>query len=130
MSTQDIKDRVLGIEGTAVTLTIDRGGEVFDVDVIRGVVNSTVFAYAEDDYIIMELNSFGETTADECKKYLDAYPGYDKIIIDLHIIVSYGVNISSVASNLISNVKYKVEEFSGLKVEKINVLVEGMRAID
>ena len=54
----------------------------------------------------------------------------NKIIIDLHIIVSYGVNISSVASNLISNVKYKVEEFSGLKVEKINVLVEGVRAID
>ncbi len=54
----------------------------------------------------------------------------NKIVIDLHIIVSYGVNISSVASNLISNVKYKVEEFSGLKVEKINVLVEGVRAID
>jgi carboxyl-terminal processing protease len=83
MSTQDIKDRVLGIEGTAVTLTIDRGGEVFDVDVIRGVVNSTVFDYAEDDYIIMEPNSFGASTAEACKKYLDAYPGYDKIIIDL-----------------------------------------------
>ncbi len=54
----------------------------------------------------------------------------NKIIIDLHIIVSYGVNIASVANNLISNVKYKVEEFSGLKIEKINVLVEGVRAID
>ncbi len=52
------------------------------------------------------------------------------ITIDLHIIVSYGVSISAVASNLISDVKYKVEEFSGLKVEKINVLVEGVRAID
>ncbi|MCQ2537127.1 MAG: Asp23/Gls24 family envelope stress response protein [Lachnospiraceae bacterium] len=52
------------------------------------------------------------------------------ITIDLHIIVSYGVSISAVASNLISDVRYKVEEFSGLKVEKINVLVEGVRAID
>lgn len=52
------------------------------------------------------------------------------ITIDLHIIVSYGVSISAVASNLISDVKYKVEEFSGLKVEKINVLVEGVRNID
>ena len=83
MSTQEIKERVLGIEGTVVTLRIERGSEEFDVDVIRGVVNSTVFAYTENDYIIMELNSFGETTADECMKYLDAYPDYDKIIIDL-----------------------------------------------
>ena len=28
------------------------------------------------------------------------------------------------------NVKYKVEEFTGMRVEKINILVEGVRAID
>lgn len=52
------------------------------------------------------------------------------ITIDLHIIVAYGVSISAVADNLISNVKYNVEDFSGLKVEKINVFVEGVRVID
>lgn len=55
---------------------------------------------------------------------------YNKITIDLHIIVSYGVSISAVADNLISNVKYNVEEFSGLEVEKINIFVEGVRVID
>ena len=45
----------------------------------------------------------------------------NEIVIDLHIIVSYGVSISA-ADNLISNVKYNVEEFSGLKVSKINIL--------
>lgn len=54
----------------------------------------------------------------------------NKIIIDLHIIVSYGVSISAVAENLISNVKYKVEEFTGMEVEKINIYVEGVRVID
>ena len=54
----------------------------------------------------------------------------NKITIDLHIIVSYGVSISAVADNLINNVKYKVEKFSGLSVEKINVYVEGVRVID
>lgn len=54
----------------------------------------------------------------------------NKISIDLHIIVAYGVSISAVAENLISNVKYKVEEFTGLEVEKINVLVEGVRVVD
>ena len=52
------------------------------------------------------------------------------ITIDLHIIVSYGVSISAVTDNLISNVKYKVEEFAGLPVERISVFVEGVRVID
>ncbi len=54
----------------------------------------------------------------------------NNIVIDLHIIVSYGVSISAVADNLISNVKYNVEEFSGLHVKKINIFVEGVRVID
>lgn len=54
----------------------------------------------------------------------------NKITIDLHIIVSYGVSISAVADNLIGNVKYKIEEFAGLPVERINVFVEGVRVID
>lgn len=54
----------------------------------------------------------------------------NKLKIDLHIIVAYGVRISTVAENLIENVKYKVEEFAGMEVEKINVLVEGVRIVD
>ena len=52
------------------------------------------------------------------------------ISIDFHVIVSYGVSISTVADNLIENVKYKVEEFTGMPVEKINIYVEGVRVID
>ena len=50
--------------------------------------------------------------------------------IDFHVIVAYGVSISTVADNLIESVKYKVEEFTGMKVEKINIYVEGVRVID
>lgn len=52
------------------------------------------------------------------------------ITLDFHIIVAYGVSISAVTDNLISNVKYKVEEFSGMTVDKINVYIEGVRVID
>lgn len=54
----------------------------------------------------------------------------NKISLDFHVIVSYGISISAVADNLISNVKYKVEEFTGMTLEKINIYVEGVRAID
>ena len=52
------------------------------------------------------------------------------LTIDFHLIVAYGVNILAVSDNLISNVKYKVEEFTGFPVEKINIFVEGVRVLD
>ena len=54
----------------------------------------------------------------------------NKITIDFHVIVSYGVSISTVSDNLIETVRYKVEEFTGIKVEKISSYVEGVRVID
>ena len=54
----------------------------------------------------------------------------NKVTLEFHVIVAYGVSISAVSDNLISNVKYKVEEFTGLSIEKINILVEGVRVID
>ena len=52
------------------------------------------------------------------------------VTLDFHIIVTYGVSISAVTDNLISNVKYRVEEFAGMPVDKINIYIEGVRVID
>lgn len=54
----------------------------------------------------------------------------NKVSLDFHVIVSYGVSIRAVADNLIANVKYKVEAFTGIEVDKINIMVEGVRVID
>ena len=54
----------------------------------------------------------------------------NRISLDFHVIVAYGISISAVADNLIENVKYKVEEFTGMTVDKINIYVEGVRVID
>lgn len=54
----------------------------------------------------------------------------NKLTLNFHIIIAYGVSILAVTDNLISNVKYKVEEFTGIEIEKINIFVEGVRVID
>ena len=54
----------------------------------------------------------------------------NRISLDFHVIVSYGVSISAVSNNLLENVKYKVESFTGMEVEKITIYVEGVRVID
>lgn len=54
----------------------------------------------------------------------------NKISIDFHVIVAYGVSISAVSINLIDSIKYKVEEFTGMEVDNVRILVEGVRVID
>ena len=54
----------------------------------------------------------------------------NKLTLDFHVIVSYGVSILAVSDNLIDNVKYKVEAFTGMEIEKFNIFVEGVRVID
>lgn len=51
-----------------------------------------------------------------------------KLIIDLHIAVTYGVNISAIVKSIVHKVRYTVEESTGLKVAKVNVYVDSMTA--
>ncbi|QOV20755.1 Asp23/Gls24 family envelope stress response protein [Blautia liquoris] len=67
---------------------------------------------------------------DNLKHGIDVTIEDNKISLEFHVIVAYGVSISAVTDNLISNVKYKVEEFTGMDIEKIRILVEGVRVID
>ena len=67
---------------------------------------------------------------DNLKHGIDVTIEDNKISLEFHVIVAYGVSISAVTDNLISNVKYKVEEFTGMDIEKICILVEGVRVID
>jgi len=54
----------------------------------------------------------------------------NRISLTFQCIVAYGVSILTVADNLVDSVKYKVEEFTGMPVDRIDVLVEGVRVID
>lgn len=53
-----------------------------------------------------------------------------EITLDFHVIVAYGVGISTVCRNLKDTVKYQVEAFTGMKVREINIFVEGVRVTD
>mgnify|MGYP000856870947 FL=1 len=52
----------------------------------------------------------------------------NKLIIDLHIRVIYGMNISAIAKSIVNKVRYTVEQATGLEVQKVNVFVDGMKA--
>ena len=67
---------------------------------------------------------------DSLKHGINVTLNENKISLVFHVIVAYGVSIRAVSDNLIANVKYKVEAFTGIEVENINILVEGVRVID
>ena len=51
----------------------------------------------------------------------------DRIIIDLDIILKYGVSINAVAESVRRLVKYNVEQFTGMLVDSVNINVVGVK---
>jgi len=52
------------------------------------------------------------------------------VVIDLYIIVGYGVKISEVAANVMERVRYTTENLTGLTVAQVNVNVQGVRVLE
>lgn len=50
----------------------------------------------------------------------------EDLIIELHISVSYGVNISAIVESIVNKVRYTVEEATDLKVSKVNVHIDAL----
>ncbi len=51
----------------------------------------------------------------------------DRIFIDVSVIVKYGVSIKAVVEALKESIKYKVEKFTGMLVDTMNVKVMGVK---
>ena len=51
----------------------------------------------------------------------------DRIYIDVNVLIKYGVSINAVAESLKEGVKYKVEKFTGMIVDTVNVNILGVK---
>ncbi len=51
----------------------------------------------------------------------------DRIHIDLYVTIKFGVSISAVAESLKQAVNYKVEKFTGMLVDTVNVNIIGVK---
>ncbi len=52
------------------------------------------------------------------------------IVIDMHIMVQYGVNVPAICESIMHNVSYQVSDMTGFTVKEVNVHVESMRVAD
>ena len=114
-------------------LNSDLGKIVIDTDVIAtyaGSVAVECFGIVGMAAISMKDGLVKLLKKDSLKHGIHVKINENKITLDFHVIVAYGVSIQAVSDNLMSNVKYRVEEFSGMPVDKINIYIEGVRVID
>ncbi len=51
----------------------------------------------------------------------------ERLIVDIHISVIFGMNISAIAKSIVHKVRYTVEEATGLSVKKVNVFVDKIK---
>lgn len=54
----------------------------------------------------------------------------NELVIDLYIVVGYGVKISEVAASVMERVRYTTEKLTGLNVSQVNVNVQGVRILE
>jgi len=47
--------------------------------------------------------------------------------VELHIVVTYGMNINAIASSITEKVKYVVKSKTGINVDKVVIKVDGIR---
>lgn len=48
------------------------------------------------------------------------------LVVELHIVVTYGLNISAVVQSIVNKVRYTIENVTGLTVKSVNVYVDSM----
>ncbi len=51
----------------------------------------------------------------------------DGLVVNIHVIVEYGVNIKTISDSIIERVRYEIENITGFKVKTVSVNVESVR---
>ena len=50
-----------------------------------------------------------------------------EVDVTLHVALQYGVSLPAVAANTKNNVKYRIEDMTGVPVRNVNIFVENIR---
>ncbi|MDO5715117.1 MAG: Asp23/Gls24 family envelope stress response protein [Tissierellia bacterium] len=108
----------------------DLGNIVIDNNVLANIAGIS----AMESYGIVGMASKNATDGifellrfDNLSKGVKVNTENNEINIELHVVLEYGVRISTVGQNIIERVKFNIENLTGLSIDNIEVLVEGIR---
>ncbi len=108
--------------------------DIGTINIDENVIATLAGVSAMESYGIVGMASKNATDGlfellkwDSLTKGIKVYSKDDKLTIDLHVILQYGVKISVVAKNIIERIKFNVEKLTGQKIDSINIYVQGIR---
>ena len=87
---------------------------------------NTSNAYGKISISDLAIAKVASHTAMECYGTKVTTSG-NRIYIDVYVMMKYGVSINAVAESLKEAIKYKVEKFTGMIVDTVNVNVIGVK---
>lgn len=64
---------------------------------------------------------------DHYEKGVKVTPAENGLLVEMHIVVLYGVNLPAVTRSIAKEVKYMVEQMTGFTVKKVNIFIDGMK---
>ena len=109
--------------------------EIGDVKIASDVVNviATIAATEVEGIAGMSGGITGEIAekvgVKSSGKGIKVQIGEEETVIDLYLIVNYGVRVPDVAWEVQQNVKKSVETMTGLKVGQVNIHIQGIHIV-
>ena len=104
---------------------------ISDAAIAKVAKSATLECYGIVDTVSRKL---GDSLSELLKKQPDGrgvkvVTNGDRIFIDVNVIIKYGVSINAVAESLKESIKYKVERFTGMIVDTVNVNIIGVNGL-
>ena len=112
----------------AVNTTNAYGNIYINDDAIANVTAHTALeCYGVVDLVGKKYNVYSTNTKKDQLKGVKILTLDNKIYIDIFVILKYGLSINAVCESLKKTVKYKVENFTGMIVDSVNINVVGVK---
>ncbi|MDE6557576.1 MAG: Asp23/Gls24 family envelope stress response protein [Clostridia bacterium] len=101
---------------------------ISDLAIAKVAANAALECYGIVDTVSRRVkDSVNELLKKQSGKGVKVVTSGDRIFIDVYVIIKYGVSINAVAESLKEGIKYKVEKFTGMIVDTVNVNIIGVK---
>jgi len=107
-----------------------------EITVEKGVVETIAGLAALDCYGLVGMVAHNIQSGisnilgmESIRKGVEVTTSSDGLIVDVYVIVGYGIKISEVAANVMQKVTYVLEKNAGIPVARVNVNVKGVKVI-
>ncbi len=107
------------------------------IDISRTAIASLVSGVTTQTYGVVGMSTpslaegIAATITRDPRKGVEVHYNDDNsLTIDVYVVLNYGINIASVANSLIRSIRYTVQHQTHLRIEQVNVHIQGLRMPD